>query len=116
MPVPATAGGLQAGTGSAPLGNSPVAPLKAPRQGTVAAQVGSEGTSKSRAFESLPQEERAAQNPRRQAIESIKVEEEALADEPLPAGRREQVRRYFDALRKQLSAVEPGSEPAKNEP
>jgi hypothetical protein len=106
----ATPGGLQAGTGSAPLGNTPVAPLHASRQGTVAAQIGAEGTSKSRTIDSLPQEEQAAQNPRRQAIEFIKVEEEALADEPLPAGRREQVRRYFDTLRKQLSTVEPESE------
>jgi hypothetical protein len=36
------------------------------------------------------------------AIEFLKVQEEALASEPLPLSRREHVLRYFTALRKQL--------------
>jgi hypothetical protein len=36
------------------------------------------------------------------AIEFIKTEEEALAEEPLPLSRRQQVLRYFTALRRQL--------------
>jgi hypothetical protein len=104
-------GGLQAGTGTAPLGNAPTTPLKAARQGVVQAQVGNQGSSRSRAVDSQPHAEQAQQDPRRVAIDFIKVEEEALADEPLPAGRREQVRRYFDSLRKQLSAADSPAEP-----
>ena len=40
------------------------------------------------------------------AIEFIKVQEEALASEPLPLSRREHVLRYFTALRKQLEQPE----------
>ena len=36
------------------------------------------------------------------AIEFLKVQEEALASEPLPLSRREHVLRYFRALRKQI--------------
>lgn len=38
------------------------------------------------------------------AIEFLKVQEEALASEPLPLSRREHVLRYFTALRKQLES------------
>ena len=36
------------------------------------------------------------------AIDFIKTQEEALAEEPLPVTRREQVLRYFTALRSKL--------------
>ena len=40
------------------------------------------------------------------AIDFLKVQEEALASEPLPLSRREHVLRYFTALRKQLTAAD----------
>ena len=51
--------------------------------------------------------EASARSARNIAIEFLKVQEEALASEPLPLSRREHVLRYFTALRKQL---ESGSE------
>lgn len=103
----ASGGGLQAGTGTAPLGNEPVTPLEAKRRGTVNAQVGEQGSSQQRAVAPRSHEEQAQVAARRSAVEFIKVQEEALADEPLPASRREQVRRYFNSLRQQLAAEAP---------
>ena len=39
-------------------------------------------------------------------MEFLKVQEEALASDPLPLSRREHVLRYFTALRKRLEAAE----------
>lgn len=113
-------GGLQAGTGTAPLGNNPVAAMEAKRRGTVNAQVGEQGSSQQRAIAPRPHEEQAQLAARQSAVEFIKVQEEALADEPLPASRREQVRRYFNSLRQQLNAEAPAGsatpEPASKAP
>ena len=46
------------------------------------------------------------------AIDFLKVQEEALASEPLPLSRREHVLRYFTALRKQLTAADAHSNDA----
>jgi hypothetical protein len=48
--------------------------------------------------------EESARSKRDIAIEFLKVQEEALASEPLPLSRREHVLRYFTALRKQLES------------
>ncbi len=48
--------------------------------------------------------ERSTRSKRDIAIEFLKVQEEALASEPLPLSRREHVLRYFTALRKQLES------------
>jgi hypothetical protein len=101
----------QAGSGTAAMGNAPTKPLAARRQGTVQVQPSGEGPSQTREVEGQPHTEQAKQDPRQLAAEFIKVEEEALADEPLPVSRRDQVRRYFNALRQQLS-----DPPAKTEP
>lgn len=108
-------GGLQAGTGTAPLGNNPVAAMEAKRRGTVNAQVGEQGSSQQRTIAPRPHEEQAQVAARQSAVEFIKVQEEALADEPLPASRRDQVRRYFNALRRQL-APEASAGAATTEP
>ncbi len=50
--------------------------------------------------------ESSARSKREIAIEFLKVQEEALASEPLPLSRREHVLRYFTALRKQLESSE----------
>ena len=47
----------------------------------------------------------ATQAARREiAIEFVRAEEEALSEEVLPVTRREQIIRYFEALRRQLAA------------
>ena len=50
--------------------------------------------------------EQSGRSKRDIAIDFLKVQEEALASEPLPLSRREHVLRYFTALRKQLEQAE----------
>jgi hypothetical protein len=113
-------GGLAAGTGSAPLGNTPTNLLDATRRGVVQAQVGQDGASQVRSVEPKQHQEEAQREARKTAVEFIKVQEEALADEPLPAARREHVRRYFNSLRQQLTSGESPhentNEPANAQP
>lgn len=85
------------------MGNSPTERIQVARQATVKAQLGKEGPSQARAVDPQQHTEQAERSPNTAAAEFLKVQEEALADEPLPASRREQVRRYFNALRRQLS-------------
>ena len=93
------------------MGNTPTQKLTANKQGNVKVNPSGEGSSQVREFDATPRAEATERNARQLAVDFIKVEEEALADEPLPVSRREQVRRYFNSLRQQLS--EP---PAKTEP
>jgi hypothetical protein len=99
-----------AGTGSTPVGDDPTKLLEATRKGIVQAQQGTEGQSQMRAVEPKQHEEQTQREARQTAVEFIKVEEEALADEPLPVARREQVKRYFNSLRQQLSTGETADE------
>jgi hypothetical protein len=46
--------------------------------------------------------EEASRAARQLSLDFITAEEEALSEEPLPISRREQVRRYFTELRKQI--------------
>jgi len=54
----------------------------------------------------LPNLEEAARQARAVQLQQLRAEEEALSDEPLPLSRREQVIRYFSALRQQLERQE----------
>ena len=54
-----------------------------------------------------PHREATSRSAQDMAIEFLKIEEEALAEEPLPLSRRQQVLRYFTALRRQLVEREP---------
>ncbi len=98
------AGGTQAGNGSAPLGNTPTGRLKTSKDETVAAKVGNQGSSKMSTRDPKDRKEASARTKRDIAIDFLKVQEEALASEPLPLSRREHVLRYFTALRKQLES------------
>ena len=69
---------------------------------TVEAAVGDEGDSEVTTRDPQGRAEAAGRTRRDIAIEFLKVQEEALAAEPLPLSRREHVLRYFTALRKQL--------------
>lgn len=99
-------GGLQAGTGSAGLGGPSTGRLKTSKDETVNARIGSEGTSEMTTREPGDRSEGSVRSKRDIAIEFLKVQEEALASEPLPLSRREHVLRYFTALRKQLEQAE----------
>lgn len=100
-------GGHFAGHGSAPYGNKKTNPLNPTGTGVVDAAVSGEGPSAVRSIERGMHREDTLRNSRDLAIEFIKTEEEALAAEPLPLSRRQQVLRYFTALRRQLVEHEP---------
>ena len=100
-------GGLTAGHGSAAYGNTKTNPLAATGTGVVNAAVSGEGPSQVRKIEQGMHREETRRNSTELAVEFIKTEEAALADEPLPLSRREQARRYLIALRRQLVEREP---------
>jgi hypothetical protein len=95
-------GGLQAGHGTAPLGAKPTAPLGASRTGVVAPNVGEEGETEVRRLEGRMHKEETARRARDVVMKQIRAAEEALDEEPLPLTRRDQVLRYFTALRRQV--------------
>ncbi|MHA3774367.1 hypothetical protein ACXR0O_22810 [Verrucomicrobiota bacterium sgz303538] len=98
----AEAGGSQAGNGVAPLGADPTKPLAANQTGVVAPVPGAEGPSEVRAITGEPHREQAARSRQELAAEFLKTEEAALSEESLPLSRREQVLRYFTAIRQHL--------------
>jgi hypothetical protein len=109
-PVPGAGagdGGHFAGVGSAGYGNQATRPLDPTATDTVNAPITGQGPSQLRDVEPQARREQMARSSQQLAIDFIKTEEEALADEPLPLSRREQVLRYFTALRRRL--VEPES-------
>jgi len=104
-------GGLQAGHGTAPYGNTPTKPLAATDTGVVAPPPTGEGPSLVRNVEGGPHREEAAREFRKVAAAVLQAEEEALAEEPLPLSRRGQVLRYFTAIRRQLVDQPPAEGP-----
>lgn len=80
----------------------------------MAAQVGSDGSSEMTPRERQDRGETSGRSAKDIAIDFLKVQEQALASEPLPLSRREHVLRYFTALRKQLD-LEPASAPGTAE-
>lgn len=104
-------GGHFAGHGSAPYANKKTDPLKAAGTGVVGAAVSGEGPSQVRNVEQGMHREDPSRKSRQLAIEFIKTEEEALAEEPLPLSRRQQVLRYFTALRRRLVERESPEQP-----
>ncbi len=98
----ATTGGLHAGVGSAPYGKTPTQPFGATSTKVVGPTLGRDGDSEARFVQGRDHREETARSASDIAIQFIRAEEEALAEEPLPLTRREQVLRYFTALRRQL--------------
>ena len=78
--------------------------MKTTKDETVEARVGHDGPSTMSTRDPQDRRERSTRSKRDIAIEFLKVQEEALASEPLPLSRREHVLRYFTALRKQLES------------
>lgn len=97
-----TPGGLQAGNGTAVMGNTPTPQSKAGSQATVNAQRNTDGASSVRAVEGQAHPENANRSAQATTIQTITAEENALDDQSLPPARREQVRRYFTELRKRF--------------
>jgi hypothetical protein len=106
-------GGLEAGVGTAPLGAQATQALKAAGTVQVGAAVGKDGPSSVRAVDSGPHAEEVQRKTRQLAVAALRAEEEALAEERLPLGRREEVLRYFTAIRRQLSDEPAADKPSK---
>jgi hypothetical protein len=108
IPIPGTAaadagvGGLYAGHGTAPMGTAVTIPRDATNTGVVDAQASGKGPSVVRSSDGQMHREDAVRDTKQLALKFIKTEESALADESIPLSRRDQVLRYFKALRKQL--------------
>ncbi len=95
-------GGKKAGAGKAKLDNQATAQTKSGTQSVVNAQSGNDGQSSSRSVEGQMRPEQAARTATQTTTDFIDAEEAALDDAALPPARREQVRRYFNELRKRF--------------
>ena len=98
----AAGAGLQAGVGTAEMGQNPTEAMRATKDGVVEAQINDDGDSKVKRVEGGVRAETAQAQKREAAVSFIAVEEEALDEKALPVSRRDQVLRYFTALRKQF--------------
>jgi hypothetical protein len=99
--------GLNAGEGTAPLLPAPGKTMASTREDKVQAAMGTEGDSETRAVRSeQARAESAAREAKGGSANFTAVEESAMDEESLPAGRRDQVRRYFNALRQSLETEE----------
>ncbi|MBM4037505.1 MAG: hypothetical protein FJ290_03240 [Planctomycetes bacterium] len=103
-------GGLHAGRGTAPYGGRPTAPIRPRTTQSVAVALRGDGPSDVRTIEGTNHSEEAARQARQLAVQFLRAEEEALAEEPLPLLRREQVLRYFSTLRRRIEN-EPAAKP-----
>ena len=98
--IPGT--GLPPGNAKADLNNTPTQKQNTGNQNVVRAQQGSEGQSTVRSVEGGARTEQSSRTSTQTALEAIQAEEAALDESPLPPARREQVRRYFNELRKRF--------------
>lgn len=94
--------GLPPGRGKAELNNTPTEKQSTGDQSVVRAQQNSEGQSTVRSVEGGARTEQSARTSTQTALDAIQAEEAALDEAALPPARREQVRRYFNELRKRF--------------
>ena len=97
-----TGGGKKAGAGKAKLDSEATAATKTGKQSMVNAQSGNDSQSSSRSVEGAVRDEQATSTATQTSVDFIDAEEAALDDAALPTARREQVRRYFNELRKRF--------------
>ncbi len=100
--MPGASSGNQAGNGVAKMDGKATQQSKATQQGVVNAQRNADGASAVRSIDGQARNEQATRNTQAAAISAIAAEENALDDSALPPARREQVRRYFNELRKRF--------------
>ena len=94
-------GGSQAGNGHVKATGAATAPLTAAQTSTVTAASG-EGHSEQVQVGGQVHEEGAARAVSQTPLTMVDAEERALDEDPLPAGRRAQVKAYFNLLREKL--------------
>jgi hypothetical protein len=94
--------GSDPGNATSDPGNNPTEKIKAGRGAQANVQRNADGSSTVRSIEGQTHNEQTARASQTTAIEAIAAEEGALDDAALPPARREQVRRYFNELRKKF--------------
>jgi len=94
--------GLPPGSGKADLNNTPTSKQNTDNQSVVRAQQNSEGQSTVRSVEGGVRNEQSSRSATQTTLDAIQAEEAALDEAALPPARREQVRRYFNELRKRF--------------
>lgn len=95
-------GGSDPGAGRAELKADATERQESGQTKVVNAQQNQEGQSSVRTVEGGIREEQATRGSTQTAVEFLQAEEEALDDAALPPSRREQVRRYFNELRRRF--------------
>ena len=95
-------GGTFAGRGHVDSKGDATKPTAAAAQGNVTATPNQDGESFLTAIEGQPHRESASREAKSAAVSFLKVQEQALDDQALPPDRRQQVRRYFETLRKRF--------------
>jgi len=104
---PAGRGGMEAGSGTAPLGEEKGEFSAAQQDAEVVALRGSDGESQMRSVEGTARAE-GAQRSRQDIIKDfLAVEEQSLDDVNLPLTRRQHVIRYFSEIRRQFETSPP---------
>ncbi len=99
-------GGLEAGQGTAAMGNQATQAMKAVTDANVAAQINKNGDSTFRAIEGQARAEKATLESQAAMLSTIRAEEQALDGKSLPASRKNQVQRYFTEIRKQFEKAD----------
>ena len=94
--------GDKPGVGKSDLNNAPTSKQETAKSDMVQAQQNAEGQSTVRSVEGGARKEDAARSATQTTLEAIQAEEAALDEAALPPARREQVRRYFNELRKRF--------------
>ena len=94
--------GSDPGNATSDPGKDPTEKIKAGRGANANVQRNADGSSTIRSIEGQARNEQTARASQTTAIEAIAAEEGALDDAALPPARREQVRRYFNELRKKF--------------
>lgn len=100
--MPGQTGGREPGAGKADLKADSTEKQDSSQSRIVTAQQNQEGQSSIRAVEGGIRQESSTRTATQTAVEFLQAEEEALDDAALPPARREQVRRYFNELRRRF--------------
>jgi len=98
----APSSGQQPGAGKADLNNAPTTKQETANSDVVQAQQNAEGQATMRSVEGGARKEDPTRSATPTTLEAIQAEEAALDEAALPPARREQVRRYFNELRKRF--------------
>ncbi len=98
--------GLEAGFGTADLAPNPTEAMVANKDAMVDATINEDGESTIKTVQGGVRREAAQREKQARAAEFVAVEEEALDAKALPAARRDQVLRYFTALRERFETDE----------